>query len=44
MRFGLLGLVLLILVISLFMQNVVIGGIGGLLLIVLVIALLMGWL
>jgi hypothetical protein len=41
-RFGLLGLVLIVLLVAALMQNAVVGGLGGLLLIVLLIVLLTG--
>jgi hypothetical protein len=42
MRIGLVGLLLILLLVAVLMQNVYIGGFGGLLLIVLVVLLLSG--
>lgn len=42
MRFGIIGLILLVLLVAALLQNVYIGGLGGLLLIVLVVLLITG--
>lgn len=42
MRFGIIGLVLLVLIAAAVLQNVFIGGLGGLILVVLVVLLLTG--
>ncbi len=42
MRFGIIGLVLVVMIVAALLQNVFIGGIGGLILIVLVVLLLAG--